>query len=443
MTSAIAGKFDVVGIGVGPFNLSAAALLNGIPDLSNIFFDTKDAIAWRPGLLFRDARLQTSFLKDLVSFADPRSPYSFMSFLHAQRRLYQFINAEFEHVTRTEFSEYLSWVSRQLPNLRFGRHVEDMHYRDGQFIVRIQPDLEVRCKHVVVGVGRRQSVPKCARKYLGATVFHASTFLNRERHARTVTIVGGGQSAAEVFLHYIRSNDPKLTNITWLTRRSNFSPLDETPFANEYFTPLYSQYFQSLNLTRRQRTLDEQKLASDGISPVTLREIYQEIYHVKFINRRNIDIRMLVEHELVALEKVGTEWCSIATDMFSGEKTRVVSELVVLATGYETARPSVIDGIAHMFETEGGQIHLNSDFSARWRMPCSNRLYMQNAARQSHGIFDPNLSLMAWRSATIINSLLEYEYFPTPQNLQFIDWKTPQPQSQPRFMEKIICPQVQ
>lgn len=54
-----------------------------------------------------------------------------------------------------EFSEYLSWVARWFPNLCFGRHVEDMHYREGQLIVRIQLNFEICSKHIVVGFGRR------------------------------------------------------------------------------------------------------------------------------------------------------------------------------------------------------------------------------------------------------------------------------------------------
>lgn len=438
MTAVIAGIYDVVGVGIGPFNLSTAALLDGIPHVSSVFFDDKEAFKWHPGLLFRDARLQTSFLKDLVSFADPSNPHSFLNFLHAHRRLHQFINAEFDRVTRAEFSEYLAWVASRLPNLRFARQVEELRYRDGLFIVRLQPNIEVLCKHAIVGVGRRPKIPACAKPHLGASVFHAGEFLDRMAQApqpRAVTIVGGGQSAAEIFLHCMRSDLP-LTSLTWLTRRRNFAPLDESPFANEYFTPLYSRHFHALDLEGRLDALGDQKLASDGISPATLREVYQEIYRAKFIERRDLDLRLLVDHEFVALDRVGAEWCSTVIDRSTRERSWAISDLVVLASGYEAAVPGIIEGIAHLFETEHGQVCLERDFSARWRSPCNNRLYLQNAAQQSHGIADPNLSLMAWRSATIINSLLGREHFLTPQSEQFIEWKIPQ--SPQQLMEQIV-----
>jgi lysine N6-hydroxylase len=49
---------------------------------------------------------------------------------------------------------------------------------------------------------------------------------------------------------------------------------------------------------------------------------------------------------------------------------------------------------------------VRSDFSIEWDGPPGLRVYAQNAARQMRGVADPNLSLMAWRSAVIANSLL-------------------------------------
>ncbi|MFH8467621.1 hypothetical protein [Streptomyces sp. NPDC017991] len=40
-----------------------------------------------------------------------------------------------------------------------------------------------------------------------------------------------------------------------------------------------------------------------------------------------------------------------------------------------------------------------------------NRIYIQNGARKSHGVADPGLGLAAWRSAVILNSLLDKEYY--------------------------------
>lgn len=421
MTSTISAVHDVVGIGIGPSNLSVAALLDGLPDISAVFFERSDTFAWHPGLMFRDALLQTSFLKDLVTFADPTSPHSFINFLHATRRLHQFINADFERATRSEFSEYMAWVAARLPHLRFGREVRELRLQNDMFVARIDPNVEVCSRHVIVGVGRRPHVPACATAHLGHSVFHAGAFLHRvppiPRGA--VTIVGGGQSAAEIFLHFIR-NAGELTAITWVTRRDNFAPLDETPFTNDYFTPLYARYFFDLDLERRLELIAAQKLASDGISPSTLREIYQEIYRSRYVEKRGLVLNLFVEHELVGLDRAGRGWEATIADARSGTRRPVRSDLVVLATGYDNGLPPALDGLRHLLEFEGDMPRLRSDFSAAWRVPSRNRLYLQNAGRRSHGIADPNLSLLAWRSATIVNSLVGYERFHLPQNEELI-----------------------
>lgn len=69
---------DCIGIGLGPFNLSIAALADqDKTQLSTRFLERKPSFSWHPGLLLSDAKMQTSFLKDLVTAIDPTSQYSF------------------------------------------------------------------------------------------------------------------------------------------------------------------------------------------------------------------------------------------------------------------------------------------------------------------------------------------------------------------------------
>ncbi len=42
---------DVIGIGLGPFNLGLAALLDPIDDVDEVFLEARDEIAWHPGML--------------------------------------------------------------------------------------------------------------------------------------------------------------------------------------------------------------------------------------------------------------------------------------------------------------------------------------------------------------------------------------------------------
>src|SRR5947199_320663 len=61
--------WDALGVGIGPFNLSVAALADSLPQLRLRFFEQRKEFQWHPGLLFPEATIQVSFLKDLVTLA--------------------------------------------------------------------------------------------------------------------------------------------------------------------------------------------------------------------------------------------------------------------------------------------------------------------------------------------------------------------------------------
>ncbi len=74
--------YNLIGIGIGPFNLGLAALLQPVNELSSIFFDSVSEFNWHPGLMLDSATLQNPFMgTDLVTMADPKSRFSFLNYL--------------------------------------------------------------------------------------------------------------------------------------------------------------------------------------------------------------------------------------------------------------------------------------------------------------------------------------------------------------------------
>ena len=75
---------DLIGIGVGPFNLGLACLTDPLREsdgVSGVFLEARDRFDWHPGMLLDDATLQVPFLADLVTMADPTSRWSFLNYL--------------------------------------------------------------------------------------------------------------------------------------------------------------------------------------------------------------------------------------------------------------------------------------------------------------------------------------------------------------------------
>jgi lysine N6-hydroxylase len=403
--------FDAIGVGIGPFNLSAATLLQPVKDIKSKFFDRAKSFVWHPGLLFTEATIQLSYLKDLVTLADPTSPYSFLSFLFAQRRLYRFINADFSRVTRMEFNQYLQWVCSLLPNLEFNRSVLAVSDDDNSLMVHFD-DGVVRTKNIILGTGLTNIVPECASPYLGSRVFHACHYMNHDvTRGQRVAVVGGGQTGAEIVHHLLSSEKALPARLSWISRRPNFLPLDESPFTNELFTPHYSDYFFGLQPKEKKILLNEQKLASDGISPDLLERICRLFYEMEFLNGAGRVYALYPNHEMVAMNSNRDGYSLTIKDKLKDRNETMDVDIVILCTGAQYRRPKFLDPMTGKLNWGPDGYSIREDYSIEWDGPRNLNIYMQNGARHTRGVADPNLSLMAWRSATIINSMAKREVY--------------------------------
>jgi lysine N6-hydroxylase len=396
---------DALGVGAGPFNLSLAALL--APTVFKArFFDKSADFEWHPGLLFPEATIQVSYLKDLVTLVDPTSPYSFLAFLRAHKRLYRFINRTENRVSRKEFNQYLQWVAARLPNVEFGAEVCEVAIDEQSFSVQLD-HRRIHTKTIVLGTGLVPNIPPWGRSYLGDHVFHSNDYLHHPVNVtgRVVAVVGGGQSGAEVVWHLLLDPEHLPARLVWISHRPNLLPLDESPFTNELFNPVYSDYFFSLSQEQRDVLLAEQKLASDGISQGLLQRIYDRLYDLEFLEAAGRRVGVLPGHEVIDMQHTSAG-CDLALRDRWGTSRNVRADVIVLGTGYSYALPKAMQPLADRMSWDRDGLPVRADFSVEWDGPPELRIYAQDAARHMRGVADPNLSLMAWRSAIIANSLL-------------------------------------
>lgn len=118
--------YDLVGVGIGPFNLSLAALAEPVADLRAAFLEAGQAFRWHPGMMVDGATLQVPFLADLVTLVDPTSRHSFLAHLRDTGRLFGFYFAEQLHVPRIEYESYCAAVAARLDACRFGTRVAEV-----------------------------------------------------------------------------------------------------------------------------------------------------------------------------------------------------------------------------------------------------------------------------------------------------------------------------
>lgn len=415
-------KRDVMGVGIGPSNLSLAALLHPIGRLNAAFLDQKPEFQWHPGLMMPDAALQVHYLKDLVSLVDPTSRYSFLSFLAKKGRLLQFINASFSRVLRCEFEEYYRWVSKQIPGLIFDSPVEDVVVEDGALTLHGSSG-RWKTEHLVIGSGSTPYIPPVAVNMICPTVMHASDFMQRKIGfaGKRISVIGGGQTGAEIFKHLIDLTTGTPSRIDWITRRTNFLPLDESVFTNELYTPEYSDYFFNLPRNTRASLLGEQKLASDGVSDVLLSSIFRQIYEIQYLRSSFLELSLRPARELVSMSKRERGWRLTLQHAHRDVSETVDTDIVILATGYKTGLPPYLSSIANRIAWDDG-FQVEEDFSILWDGPPNCKIYVQGYARNQRGVADPNLGLIPWRNATIINSLMGRQLYDCSLQKSFVDW---------------------
>ncbi|MFJ5259391.1 lysine N(6)-hydroxylase/L-ornithine N(5)-oxygenase family protein [Streptomyces sp. NPDC088387] len=399
--------FGVLGIGVGPANLSLAAQLYPYRDLPSVFLDRKETFGWHDGQQIPGTSLQVSMVKDLVSLADPTSQFSFLNYLHDQGRIYHFVNAQFDAVPRQEFRNYLEWASRHMKNIVFGEDVRSVDF-DGVFHVRTDERV-LTADNIAVGIGRKPWIPPAGQGRHTPSQFHVGEFVDKAvgLGGKRVVVVGGGQSGAEAFLDLISREGAELpSRVSWFSRRRNFLPIDDSPFTNDFYMPCYSEYFYGLERETRERINQDNLLSSDGISESTLRAIYQRTYHHRFIARSPGLIRLYPNREITGVTEAGPAWeLTVVNKDRPAEPQHVQTDVIIWSTGFHTGPLELLAPLADRLEHDGAEYRVDQDYAVRWDGPGDRNIFIQNGTSAQRGLADKNLSLLAWRSQRIVDRL--------------------------------------
>ncbi len=418
---------DLAGIGAGPFNLSVAALLDAEPHVNARFFEAKSAFDWHPGMQLPGARLQTSYLKDLVSGVDPCNRHSFLNYLVQTGRFYPFLSANLPAISRKEFADYLAWAAGNLRSLRFDHPVEAVDFNGDHFELQIRGrSAPVLSRNLCVGTGIRPLIPPACDHLPPDRSVHCIDLMNETRDftGEHVVVVGGGQSGAEVLLALLDGLWGHPASIRWLSRRPNFEPLDETPFSNLYFTPDYVRSFTGLPEHQRRDIVRYQKLASDGISPDTLNLLYQRLYEYPLEHPGRPVPELLPGRTLYAVTS-GQPMTLLTRNRMDEQFEEFQANRLILCTGFEHTLPDCLAPLRPRLRLDrDGRPVLSPDFAMIWQGPEDRSIYAVNQGRLSHGIADSQLSLMCWRSAVIVNHLLGIPRYPVQAPDRLVRWRS-------------------
>lgn len=410
--------FKLLATGIGPFHLSLAAMLEKLPAVTSLFFDQRPEFRWHPEISFDDADMQTSFYKDLVTPVDPTSRHSYMNYLVENGLFYAFMNTGRRNITRKEFELYGKWVSQRLENLKFGSTVKEVDFNGKHFVVKTDTE-KFTSDHFSFATGSIPFIPEFSRPYIGENVFHPKSgklsTLNIE--GKRVAIVGGGQTGVEIFRNALKGKWGRPASLKLITRRNNLEPLDESPFTNEYFSPTYGEEFFPLPSETKAGIVASQKLASDGNTPAYLDQLYKDLYFLKHVEKDNLPVDIYPKRNLIGMTSTSLE----LQNSFTGNVEHVEADIIILATGLQTVLPPCLQNLKLHLDENSRPI-ISRSFRVAWDGPASNKIFALNFSRHSHGISEPQTSLMAWRSAMIVNDLVGTDFYKTTSAPGFLTY---------------------
>lgn len=426
---------DAVAVGSGPFNLGLAALASNVPDLSLCVLEARSELRWHAGLMFDDALLQSSFLADLVTLVDPTHPLSFLAYLRDVDRLIPFFLRGRLQPTRREYEAYLRWAAEQLATLRFGHRVDGVAWDERRRCFSISvaaPEgarMRVLARDLVLGIGNVPSMPQPVAALPSSLRLHASEYLTRRAEvdrARHVTVIGSGQSAAEIVLDLLRRDGAGAPSFTWLTRSGSFAQRDDSTLARELTTPAYASYFHGLPAPVRDRVSGQSTRPDRGIAASTLAQIHELLY------QRHLDPSLarpvLSPGVTVEGARKGDEGEVLLACRHRDGQSRFThaTSLVIAATGYKERAPAFLQPLEPLIRRDSqGRYRVGPDYAIELDPSVSGRVFVANAEQHTHGSAGADLGMGAYRSASILNALVGRPLHRLPQARPFTTFAPP------------------
>jgi lysine N6-hydroxylase len=424
-----------IAIGLGPFNLSLACLAEPIAELDGLFLERNAEFSWHPGMLIDSCTLQNPFLADLVSLADPKSPFSFLNYCKEEGKLYAYYFRENFYLTRAEYNDYCRWAAARLSKVRFGHEVQELVYdsRAACYVITgVQGEWRepfvLRARKLVLGVGSKPLLPAFCepREHLW---LHSADYIAHKaslQRKRSITIVGSGQSAAEVYHDLLKEADAYGYGLTWITRSQRFFQMETAKLTLEMFSPDYIDYFYQLDERRKERIVRSQDSLYKGVNAGLINQIYDLLDDRR---KRGLPLR---SHLIANCELQGCRYESNGDgDGYALEfrqldcETRYAHrcEGLVFATGYRENIPPFVGGIRSRLRWDDqGRYRLARNYAADLN---GNEIFVQNAGQHTHGMTNQDLGMSCYRNSYILRELTGVEHYKIERRVAIQDFAVP------------------
>ncbi|KAI0864040.1 L-lysine 6-monooxygenase (NADPH-requiring)-domain-containing protein [Xylaria cubensis] len=462
---------DLICVGFGPASLAIAVALHDSVEAGRLpvantstlpkvlFLEKQQQFAWHAGMLLPGAKMQISFIKDMATLRDPTSKFTFLNYLHENKRLVEFTNLSTFLPARVEYEDYLRWCASSFDDVvQYGNEVISVSPQQtttGPVSIFTVTSKNIRtgvvathkAKNVLFAVGGQPSIPKCLPSS-HPKVIHSSQYahlvpqiLNQRDAPYRVAVVGAGQSAAEIF-NNIQNLYPN--SQTTLVMRSEFlRPSDDSPFVNSIFNPSYVDELFSRSNELRRSLLGDARSTNYGVVRL---ELIEHLYERMYDQQRELGSdskkwphRILGSSAIAGVEAQADK-IRLVVRPLSRESLNTVYEksdadeilecdLVIAATGYQRqAHLSMMKNVAdllpegpavknvdasdgeknHDARIGGRPVNVNRDYSLQFapgKVSPGSGIWLQGCCEGTHGLSDTLLSILAVRSQEIVESV--------------------------------------
>jgi len=424
--------YDFIAVGLGPFNLGLACLSDSIEDLNGLFLDKNAQFDWHPGMMLESATLQTPFIADLVTLADPTHPLSFLNYIKKQGRIYSFYIRESFFLMRKEYNQYCQWACRQLSNIRFNSEVNKIHFNESTALYEVDfvdtttgDSITYQARKIVLGSGPSPYIPERCESVKEQS-FHSSQYLAKKKSLldqHSITVVGSGQSAAEIFYDLLQEIDVHGYQLNWITRSPRFFPLEYSKLTLEMTSPEYVNYFYNLPDKKRHALISQQKHLYKGINASLINDIYDLLYTKRLYGEVKVDLHTNTE---LSQANVNQDNDSIELQLYQHEIEKTFSlktSRLVLATGFQYQLPDYLTGIVGRIKWDKqGRFDVNRNYSIDNQ---GSEIFVQNVELHTHGFVTPDLGMACYRNAWLIKEITGVEHYPIESKIAFQQFAVP------------------
>jgi len=417
--------YDILGIGFGPSNLALAVAMSSA-DYKGVagFIEDKASFSWHGDMMLPGAKMQVMFLKDLITQKDPTSPFTFINYLHDQGRLNSFINLRALYPSRGDYQAYFAWAAEKFANrVQYACSAEVIYPIENSngdvdcFEVHCSnltsgERMIKRARNIVMATGGTPVLPYgISMQDMNARFFHSSQYLSRLKTLKTIEknptfrtlIVGGGQSAAEIFQHMLQ--EFPYARVDLAIRNHSLMPANSSAFSNEVFDPASVDAFYLSSSTIKERTLRQLRHTNyAAVDEDLIQTLYRQLYEEKLAGRSRA--RTLNYHSLTHVRADEHAVHVTLQDDLTQATTTDCYDAVILATGYNHENThSLLSGVDHLLLRQAdGSLKIARDYAVETLPAVSARLFVQGPTEHSHGLTSSLISILPFRARDILDA---------------------------------------